>query len=127
MLCQSCGMCEGICPTRAVVCLPDFTKQYVPKLDQEKCIGCMQCMDACPVRVNQTESPSVIGPYYQILLCKSLNKEYVKNGSSGGAVTAFLKYGIECGFFEEVVTESNVSSAVTAESIVTSFPERERF
>lgn len=122
MLCQACGMCRGVCPKKAIGFSQNFAKQFVPLFDSDKCIGCMQCIMSCPVRINMSDEPSVIGSYYNIYLCKSINDEHVKNGSSGGVMTALLKYGMEQGLFEEVLTVSNAATPLIAEPLTTSAP-----
>lgn len=114
MLCQSCGMCQGVCPSGAIKIGQNDYKQFVPSIDTEKCIGCTQCIKACPVRENAYKEQSVIGPYYKIFLAKSSNVKHQENGSSGGVVTALLQYGLATQKFSEVLTVSNKESAVVA-------------
>ncbi|NLL93372.1 MAG: 4Fe-4S dicluster domain-containing protein [Clostridiales bacterium] len=107
MLCQSCGMCEAVCPSGAIKISQNPYSQFVPYLDIDKCIGCTKCIKACPVRENMYKSTSVIGPYYKIFLAKSTTKEDVENGSSGGVITALTQYGLDKGIFDEVLTQTS--------------------
>lgn len=125
MLCQSCGMCEGICPTKAITISHNFATQFVPNYDASKCIGCMKCINACPVRTNVREKQTVIGNYYKIFIGKSTKKENIEKGSSGGIVTALAQYGLDCGIFSEILTVSNKDSVVVAKPVYTTTPEEE--
>jgi 2-oxoglutarate ferredoxin oxidoreductase subunit delta len=43
--CKRCGICAEFCPTHALV-NDEYTNPVV--LDEDKCVGCMQCMHRCP-------------------------------------------------------------------------------
>ncbi|HLZ20481.1 MAG TPA: FAD-dependent oxidoreductase, partial [Smithellaceae bacterium] len=49
--CRDCGMCEEICPQKAIsrVASPEGAFEYV--VDGDKCIGCGFCAGACPTGV----------------------------------------------------------------------------
>jgi len=125
MLCQSCGMCENVCPVEAIKLSQNFATQFVPEYDEKKCIGCMKCVKACPVRKNMSEHKSVMGPYIKVYLGKSMKESDVENGSSGGVITALLTYGLETKVFDEVLTVSNTGSVVTAKPVYTVNPGQE--
>jgi len=40
--CVGCGMCESICPSKAI------TIQEQARIDTEQCIGCGRCLQECP-------------------------------------------------------------------------------
>ena len=40
--CKSCGICEKVCPGKAI------TLYDIPEFDMEKCIQCFCCMELCP-------------------------------------------------------------------------------
>ena len=44
-----CGACAEHCPTKAVKMVPE-NKLFVPKVDEEICIGCGACEYACPTK-----------------------------------------------------------------------------
>lgn len=125
MLCQSCGMCQGVCPVDAIELSRNFATQFVPHYDSEKCIGCMKCVHACPVRSNTRKTQTVIGSYYKIYIAKNGNQEHVKEASSGGVITALLEHGIQTGVFDEVLTVSNQKSPIVAQAEYTKDPKRE--
>ncbi len=41
--CTDCGACFSICPVGAIILTDDFSIQF----NYEKCIGCLNCVDAC--------------------------------------------------------------------------------
>jgi 2-oxoglutarate ferredoxin oxidoreductase subunit delta len=43
--CKRCGICAEFCPTHALV-NDEYSNPVV--LDEDKCVGCMQCMHRCP-------------------------------------------------------------------------------
>ncbi len=45
--CVVCGLCTGVCPTRAL----RLDKNWELVFDKEKCVLCENCVRACPVRV----------------------------------------------------------------------------
>lgn len=50
-LCVHCGLCTGVCPTRALTLDPD-TYQLV--FHRSRCILCEQCIPTCPVQAIST-------------------------------------------------------------------------
>lgn len=118
-LCQSCGMCQGVCPVGAIKMKQNEFSQFVPEFDSSKCIGCTQCINSCIVRKNQSKEKTVIGSYYNIYIAKSNNERDVVEGSSGGVATALLRYGLEKGTFDEVLSVKNQESTVVATPVYT--------
>ncbi len=45
--CKSCGLCERICPSRAIEMIEIKGKKY-PKIDMGKCSFCGLCTEICP-------------------------------------------------------------------------------
>ncbi|ABR54836.1 4Fe-4S ferredoxin iron-sulfur binding domain protein [Methanococcus vannielii SB] len=56
-LCIGCSGCKNACPTGAITMksvkpvkiTENYSKEYVPKIDYEKCVYCFYCHDFCPV------------------------------------------------------------------------------
>lgn len=98
-LCTRCGVCSGICPTRAI----KFDKKAFPQLDGE-CSKCGFCVRSCPGSdVNFPElSQQVYGASYDPAdLCGYVENIYVSHpqnqtirmaGASGGLTTGLLVY-----------------------------------
>ena len=119
MLCQSCGMCEGVCPKHAVEMSQNEYKQFVPDWKEKKCIACGMCIEACPARKSQYQSVTVIGKYSGIYLARSTKDDDVNKGSSGGVITALLRFGLETKLFSEVLSVNNETSPIVAEPVYT--------
>lgn len=50
-LCKSCGLCQEVCPTKALFWDPERVGLYgtpIIKISIEKCIGCGNCQRICP-------------------------------------------------------------------------------
>ena len=50
-LCVHCGLCTGVCPTRALRLDPDSLKLV---FNRAQCIVCEQCIPTCPVQAIST-------------------------------------------------------------------------
>ena len=125
MLCQSCGMCQAVCPVSAITISQNAFHQYVPHLDPDTCIGCQACIRSCCARESVYEAPSVIGKYRGIYIARSTDKNDIAAGSSGGVVTALLQFGLDTGYFQHVLTVSNQNSPIVAEPLYTENPRAE--
>ncbi|HOW57819.1 MAG TPA: FAD-dependent oxidoreductase, partial [Smithellaceae bacterium] len=49
--CRDCGMCEEICPQKAISRQPQPAGGFTYVADSERCIGCGFCVGACPTGV----------------------------------------------------------------------------
>ncbi|MHB8139461.1 MAG: FAD-dependent oxidoreductase [Smithellaceae bacterium] len=49
--CRDCGMCEEICPQKAIARLQNPAGGFEYIVDSERCIGCGFCVGACPTGV----------------------------------------------------------------------------
>lgn len=59
--CCGCTACYAICPQRAIIMLEDEEGFEYPKIDEEKCIYCYQCIKVCPIRRVDEEEVCKIG------------------------------------------------------------------
>lgn len=50
-LCVHCGLCTGVCPTRALTLNPDT---FQLTFNRSRCIVCEQCIPTCPVQAIST-------------------------------------------------------------------------
>ncbi|WP_048057924.1 4Fe-4S binding protein [Methanothermococcus okinawensis] len=56
-LCIGCGGCANACPTGCIEMVKiepvkiteNYTKEYIPVINSEKCVYCLYCHDFCPV------------------------------------------------------------------------------
>lgn len=118
VLCRSCGMCEGVCPTGAVKMTQNEYSQFIPTFDPQKCTLCCKCMATCTARRIVRDEPAIIGSYRKICLIRATDSEIAEKSTSGGAVTALLKFGLENGYFNQVLTQSNENSPICAEPVI---------
>lgn len=118
VLCRSCGMCAGVCPKNAIEMRMNEYSQYIPRLDEEKCIACGKCMTVCTARKSTSDKQTVIGSFRKICLIRAKDKDISEKSTSGGAVTALLKYGLENGYFSQVLTQSSENSPICAEPVI---------
>lgn len=58
-LCTECGLCEKLCPYKAIRCSPK------PVFDMDKCYGCWTCYNHCPSRAIFTVKYRGTGHYPQ--------------------------------------------------------------
>lgn len=50
-LCVHCGLCTGVCPTKALTLVPETFKLT---FNRSRCIVCEQCIPTCPVQAIST-------------------------------------------------------------------------
>lgn len=112
-MCYGCGFCKVVCPRAAIDYLyknNDFVYAY-KRL--EKCVRCNLCHCICPSRgwenVHILRSESLfevsegLNPFEEVCFCNSNEINIRKNGTSGGMVTAVLKYLLESSIIEGVL------------------------
>jgi len=45
--CCGCAACYSVCPTGAIVMMPDEKGFLYPRIDEELCIRCQKCISVC--------------------------------------------------------------------------------
>lgn len=94
--CQQCGICEAICPTRAIsVMLCDNGLSHI-KINQEKCIKCKKCISCCPANKKEIFkgyfSSIANKNYYLGYNCNNLIRQ---QSSSGGVCKTIIIEGLK--------------------------------
>ena len=89
--CTGCGLCENICPVKAVHMQPDNAFGHLrPFVDEKKCISCSLCEKTCPsnIMLELHEIKNTYAAWY---------KDEAKHGSSssGGAASAIYEHTLE--------------------------------
>lgn len=61
-LCTGCTACASVCPRDCITMMPDAGRFLHPVVDEESCIGCGLCEQACPVQSpgKLTHSPAAL-------------------------------------------------------------------
>ena len=99
-LCNFCGTCIGLCPTKALV--PDY-ENGKPVFMQEKCNKCGKCYKNCQgisvdfgrldkAYISADSEDRHLGHYRECYLGHSTDDLVRQKGSSGGMVTQLLVY-----------------------------------
>ncbi len=93
--CTGCGACASICPKSALTI--DYNEEgfYYPHLNQDLCIDCQSCEHVC--HVLNSEIPEEPSRQYSAFMCKSHNKELVRNSSSGGVFSTLAEHVLKLG------------------------------
>ena len=106
-LCTGCGICEDVCPTRAIV-IKRIGSVYQPTVDESKCLSpkCGRCLKVCPglgidiVEISKKihfncKNDKYIGCYTSLYTGYSLDNDIRYHSASGGLLTQFLIYLLE--------------------------------
>ena len=108
--CTGCAACENLCPDDAIQMHPDDEGFLFPIVDDDRCIQCGKCVEACPalhLSYPNSDQPSC----YAFLGSEDIRSR----SSSGGAFTYFAdwvlqKNGVVCGavFSEDYLSAHHV-------------------
>lgn len=121
--CCGCTACEHICPTNAIIMVPDEEGFLYPKIEQELCIDCGKCRKVCAFqngfnKKGNLQTPDVYG-------LKHVDDDVRENSSSGGAFTGISDYilkenGIVCGagFNEELEVIHNFATTKSERNLL---------
>ena len=84
--CTGCGACKAICPKGAITFQADSEGFPSPVIDNDICIHCRQCENACPA-LNKPETHSIISAYAAQLK----DQQALFNSTSGGVFIALAR------------------------------------
>lgn len=99
--CCGCTACESICPIGCITMQPDEEGFVYPYIDTDKCIDCHKCEKVCPIKKDKKNINRV-----DAICCRALDKNIVKDSTSGGFFTPLAQHvleqqgcviGVECG------------------------------
>lgn len=127
-LCNSCGVCVGICPKNSIKLEKNTAGQYVPVINENSCIHCGLCSKLCQgQKVDFLEMAEISHLEWNgNLLTGQLLSAYTAfaedpviraKGVSGGCVTALVKNLLDaqqydCAFTVNTNSYSNLTCAV---------------
>lgn len=98
--CCGCEVCASICPTNAISFQSDEEGFWYPRVDNNKCIGCNKCFNACAFKsdldkktydANSSENNCKIPKCYAV---KNKNDTIRMNSRSGGLFAAIAEHVI---------------------------------
>ncbi len=105
LMCYGCGVCKIVCPVGAVAYRIKQDDFRYALINHAKCINCGRCRGVCPSRgwrnnhlmhdKSLEETSKGLGPYHHLYFCHANDNALRKSGTSGGMVTAVLKYLLE--------------------------------
>lgn len=88
--CNGCCACIDACPVEAIHFVIDTEGFWYPEVDKQKCVDCSRCDAVCPEL--QTESPLLqVGEEPTCYAARHINKDIIKDSTSGGIFTAFAE------------------------------------
>lgn len=86
--CTACGTCYQTCPHNAISMTKDEKGFLYPKINPNKCVGCLLCEKRCPI----ISSQRTVNPTPNIYACWHKDKDIRLKSSSGGAFSAIAEY-----------------------------------
>ena len=103
--CQQCGICESVCPKKAISfsLLENGLQRVI--IDNSKCILCGKCVNICPANIEndfQYYFKSFRDKTY--FLGYNRDNEIRQNSSSGGVCKTIIIEGLKNGFIDGVYT-----------------------
>lgn len=84
-LCCGCGLCETVCPKKAIAMKEDEKGFLYPHIDETQCIKCNICSYRCVFQKEHNRNTTIKSVY----ALQHKNDNILKKSSSGGAFTAF--------------------------------------
>lgn len=109
-ICTGCGICEGACPSGAIITVVKGGR-FLPQIDDERCNnkkGCHRCYDSCPgvgvdlMKIARerftdpgTQEDKMCGRYLKCYTGYSNDHEVRYHCASGGMVSQFLIWLLE--------------------------------
>lgn len=102
-LCHSCGACSAVCPHGAIAYRESVGGYLFPSVDKEVCTLCGLCVQVCPgISFGKSLHESVPEDPFRgrVLSChagKAADPELFKNGQSGGAASALVRFLLDTG------------------------------
>lgn len=116
-LCNSCGLCVGVCPKNAIEYKYTVEGLLKPVVDKKKCVDCTACVRYCPGNCYTEKTNRNNEKCYAI---HSLNYETRYHGASGGFVTELLCHLLENHYVDGCVVVPPIKDSLEVVPIITS-------
>ena len=130
-LCHGCGLCVGVCPTRALnMTYSGNDGIFVPQVQDERCVECGLCLRVCPghevgfaalnvALFGDRPVDSRLGAYLACFSGYATDPEVRKTASSGGCTTALLLNTLEQGLIDgAVVTKMDAAHQLRTKTFI---------
>lgn len=90
-MCQHCDdpTCASVCPVAAITKMPEGPVVY----DEEKCLGCRYCIQACPFQVPRYEWSSTTPRMQKCVMCHERLAQGLPTACSEACPTGATKFG----------------------------------
>lgn len=101
--CQQCGICEAICPKKAINFRLREDGTHDVEIDNDKCILCQRCVKSCPANVVEDYNCYFDGfDFKHFFFGYNLNEKIRHDCSSGGVCKTIIIEGLRSGWFDGV-------------------------
>lgn len=123
-LCTSCEACSAVCPMNAIS-MEFKNGQYLPLINQKKCIDCGMCAFICP-GINFSEKnfslEKISGNSLECYIAWTKNSNIRKISSSGGVITSLIMRMLEEGYYQGafVLEDDGTSGKISRLKLVSS-------
>lgn len=88
--CSGCSACCNICPTEAIIMVPDGLGFLFPYIDENKCINCNRCKDVCSFNDKYMFTFEHIEP--KIFAVRHRDSKEIETSRSGAAFIALSEW-----------------------------------
>lgn len=92
--CVGCGVCESVCPKKAICMRSNDEGFSFPRLDDARCVSCGKCLKTC---IANPELEINTNKMQDAFIVWSNNKKVRINSTSGGVYYTLAKYFIDNG------------------------------
>ena len=122
-LCNSCGLCVGVCPKQAIEYKRSVEGFLKPVVNNRKCTQCALCVTYCPgstyynLQKEQENTTADRAEKYYVIHSQNPSERY--SAASGGFVTELLCFLLEKNYVDACVVIPQVRNTLTVRPVIT--------